>query len=100
LYRCTKKYMNLAKNIKKLGEQMPESIVNMIESEKIAAAIDRELFLTKEAMAEVTNENMEHAKFIYTKMKKNQKMPDDLDKVKLGGGALKRLMDEDNLYGK
>jgi len=54
LYRCTKKYMNLAKNVKKMGEQLPENIVEMIQSEKIAAAIDRELFLTKEAMAEVT----------------------------------------------
>lgn len=43
---------------------------------------------------------MEHAKFIYSKKKNHEKMPDDLDKVKLGGGALKRLMDEDNLYGK
>jgi hypothetical protein len=68
----------------------------MIESEKIATAIDRDNFLTKEAMDEVTQENMEHAKFIYSKKKKYEKMPDDLDKVKLGGGALKRLMDEDN----
>jgi hypothetical protein len=36
---------------------------------------------------------MQHAKVIYTKMRKNKgKAPDMLDNVKLGGNAIRRLI--------
>jgi len=47
-------------------------------------------------MDEVQNENMAHAKFIYSKpTSKYEKAPDAIDKIKLGGNAIKRLIAND-----
>jgi hypothetical protein len=58
--------------------------------------VDHDLFLTKEAMDEVADENRAHAKFIYSKpTSKYEKAPDAIDKIKLGGNAIKRLIASD-----
>ena len=56
--------------------------------------MDAELFQNKNVMIEFKNENMEHAKIIYSKQRKNERMPDSIDKCKLGGNAIKRLLEE------
>jgi len=47
-------------------------------------------------MDEVANDNMAHAKHIYSKpTSKYEKAPDSIDKIKLGGNAIKRLIASD-----
>ena len=75
---------------------MPKTVYDQIAEKKREVEVDHALFLNKEAMDEVQNENMAHAKFIYSKpTSKYEKAPDAIDKIKLGGNAIKRLIAND-----
>jgi hypothetical protein len=89
-------YFHDIRTINRVGDVLPKPIFDQIAEKKKEAQVDHELFLNKEAMDEVENENREHAKFIYSKpTSKYEKAPDAIDKIKLGGNAIKRLIASD-----
>ena len=76
----------------KKGEKMPEDIFETLKNDKISARVDEELFLNRSVTKEFKQENMEHAKIIYQKKRKDAKLNEAIDKIKLGGNAIKRLI--------